>query len=202
MDTTEIQDHGPAPVLFLVLGVVVVYKIFRWVLRWRLVGRASQIIDSFDSHVDGLDEVMLMARGGVPQPGGVGTGTPGSRMLRVRAQRLRQISDAVAHEAYAQFGHRPRSEANLLITRKFMRDKLQSYVDLRAKDIGTAIDQALYLSFLPSIALKEANSVDRTWVFEVRAMDFEGGSWGIFAWAWRLMPEGVRSLFRRGRAMA
>jgi len=89
-----------------------------------------------------------------------------------------------------------------LITRKFMRDKLQSYVDLRAKDIGTAIDQALYLSFLPSIALKEANSVDRTWVFEVRAMDFEGGSWGIFAWAWRLMPEGVRSLFRRRRAMA
>lgn len=80
------------------------------------------------------------------------------------------MSYAVAYEAYRQFGARPKSEANVLITRKFMRDLLAEFKDLRTKDCCVIIDAALSLSFLPMVVLQDMNTMERSsWVWFFRS---------------------------------
>jgi hypothetical protein len=57
----------------------------------------------------------------------------------------------VAREAYFQFGVRDYNKANRLVTRKWIRNLLtDKYKDLRTCDKITVIDEALFLSFVPS----------------------------------------------------
>ncbi len=60
---------------------------------------------------------------------------------------------AVAKAAYLKFGKRPMTEANLLVTRKWLVKYLEDekYKDLRTCDRVIAIDRALFLSFVPTI---------------------------------------------------
>lgn len=59
---------------------------------------------------------------------------------------------SVAKLAYNKFGERKMSEANVLVTRKWIQKLLDenTYKDLRVCDKNLAIDRALFLSFLPT----------------------------------------------------
>lgn len=59
---------------------------------------------------------------------------------------------SVAKAAYNKFGERKMSEANVLVTRKWLAKYLDedSFKDLRTCDKNLAIDRALFLSFLPT----------------------------------------------------
>lgn len=78
------------------------------------------------------------------------------------------MASALAWECYAQFGSRERSEANLLVSRKFMRDLLGEYQDLRAKDKARLVDRALLLSFLPTLELQDMVELSSTHVWKDR----------------------------------
>lgn len=59
---------------------------------------------------------------------------------------------SIAQLAYNKFGERPMSEANVLVTRKWIQKLLEEkkYADLRTCDKNLAIDRALFLSFVPT----------------------------------------------------
>jgi hypothetical protein len=59
---------------------------------------------------------------------------------------------AVAQLAYNKFGERPMSEANIMVTRKWIQKLLEDkkYSDLRTCDKNLTIDRALFLSFVPT----------------------------------------------------
>lgn len=69
--------------------------------------------------------------------------------VRVRPHPRTEIAMSAADEAYYEFGARSLSKANELVTRKFLRDLLRQYKDLRAKDASIIIEIALPLSFVP-----------------------------------------------------
>jgi hypothetical protein len=64
---------------------------------------------------------------------------------------------AIAQLAYNKFGERPMSEANVLVTRKWLQKLLaeDTYSDLRTCDKNVAIDRALFLSFVPTNAFRQ-----------------------------------------------
>lgn len=68
---------------------------------------------------------------------------------------------SLAKEAYLKFGRRPVSEANALVTRKWMVKFLEGaeYKDLRTCDKVIAVDRALYLSFVPTIVYNNMRTV-------------------------------------------
>lgn len=82
---------------------------------------------------------------------------PPSLTKRRRSKPSQQpLACALAYDAAFKFGSgRPKSEANLLITRKWMRDRMEEYKDLRKKDLSAIIDMALDLSFYASSAKRE-----------------------------------------------
>jgi len=108
------------------------------------------------------------------------------RRQRFRPRNLQRMAAALADAAYFQFGYRDRSEANELITRKFMRDLLEEYKSLRDKDKSSAIDVALGLSFLPSRSLQYSNGLRRTWTYSFRSNTRAQSLW---AWAFWPIPE-------------
>jgi len=157
------------------------YKTFmRYFIRAGDERRARNLIQAFDSEVRlSLDELMEEERAVV------GARANGERR-RFRPQRARDLACALANEAYMEFGNRPRNDANLITTRKFMRDLLLDFRDLRAKDALGIIDTALYLSFLPSKALIEMNIIDGTTAFVERSGDTSGRrSWWWPVWGRR-----------------
>lgn len=73
-----------------------------------------------------------------------------TKRRRVHPNRV-PIAFALAYDAAFKFGSgRTKSDANLLITRKWMRDRMEEYRDLRKKDLGAVVDAALDLSFYAS----------------------------------------------------
>lgn len=147
----------------------------------RFEWKAEAIIRDYDTNVFfSFEEMLKMERlnSGFPLVNGIPT-VEGARQ-RFRPRRSYDLAYSLAYEAYLEFGHRPRSDANLLITRKFMRDMIKECKDLRAKDAGGIIDTALYLSFLPSRCLREMNEIDDTYAFKDRRSDRPGQS----PWWW------------------
>lgn len=58
---------------------------------------------------------------------------------------------AVAKRVYTKFGNRPMTEANVLVTRRYLVKLIENdYPDLRTVDKNVAIDRALFLSFVPT----------------------------------------------------
>jgi hypothetical protein len=95
------------------------------------VGVGNVSIDS--GSAAGEAERMKVARGG---------------WVRVRPDRFNTLAMAAADEAYNEYGARRRSEANDLVTRKFLRDQFRQLEDLRAKDMNRLIEVALPLSYV------------------------------------------------------
>jgi hypothetical protein len=128
--------------------------------------RARGEIRAFDSECDDLVELIDVGR--VADGFVAGVEVPGCYRTRFRPVRMQRMACALANSAYLQFGYRPKSEANVLITRKFMRDELSKFKDLRVRDSLVVIDRALTLSFLPSEMYKEMQCVSDTRVFRSR----------------------------------
>jgi len=159
----------------LFLGFRVARWWFYWVVWYKSERETEVLISRYDAEAQpDLAEVVeeeLQAGDVECTPEGDGEGR-----VRFRPRRAQRVSFAVAYAAYYEFGARERSEANLLITRKYMRDLLKEHKSLRDRDAAMIIDSALYLSFLPSPALRRMNSLDQTVTFEYRAAPV--ASWG------------------------
>lgn len=141
------------------------YCAVRYLVRWYHDGdevRARKVISDFDNHEDtDLDIAVDMT---YPD-------------ARVRVFKMRRMAYAMAYRAHFQFGHRPESEANILITRKFLRDSLSELKDMRFKDMSVVIDIALPLSFLPSLAMQEMNEIRDTNEYRSRMQPVRPRSW-------------------------
>lgn len=146
------------PLAFLALGVVVCYRVLCWFWSFSIERRARLLLRRYDAHEGDLCEEL-------EGEGFQAVGGGGPPVVRRRARNREAIAFSLAEAAYYQFGARPRSEANLLVTRKFMRDQLQEYKDLRAKDGGVIIDLALPMSFLPSVEYREMDDLSGTSAF-------------------------------------
>lgn len=75
-----------------------------------------------------------------------------TRRTRIRKGKRSVFAREVARAAYNKFGERKPSEANLLVTRRWIQKYLEGemYKDLRNIDKNIAIDRALFLSFVPT----------------------------------------------------
>nr|AWS06677.1 RdRP small subunit [Maize-associated tombusvirus] len=97
---------------------------------------------------------------------------------------------AVAKEAYNKFGARPMSDANVLITRKWIQKFLagDDYQDLRTCDKNIAIDRALFLSFVPTedFRMMKVCTGSRAWQ---KRTDPNGLLNGLFGKAFRLSAD-------------
>lgn len=98
-----------------------------------------------------------------------------ARMKDVTKSELLAIS--LAGECYFKFGRRPKSEANILISRKWMRDRMEEIKDLRKKDAASIIDIALGLSFFPSVEAREMDLLLGTSVSASRMGPLRGSWW-------------------------
>jgi len=94
-------------------------------------------------------------------------------------RRFDQLAIALAGECYFKFGDRTRSEANNLISRKWMRDRIGDVKDLRRKDAAGIIDVALPLSFYPSRQALRMDQHMRTST-SARRMGSGPDSWSSF----------------------
>jgi len=75
------------------------------------------------------------------------------RSVRIKKGGRSRFAMALAKEAYLKFGARPFTQANVLVTRKWLVKSLEGekYNDMRTCDKIIAIDRAMFLSFVPTI---------------------------------------------------
>lgn len=175
------RGRAPGVVLGVAVAVGSCYAVYRThVLGNRIVANVETIglFERYDAHWHDLLEVVEQARmeDGVPLDGSA-TKQPLGPRLRRRAGRKEKMIFALAGAAYLQFGHCDKNLANVLIYRKFMRDELSQYADLRAHNAAEIIDSALHLSFLPSPALRHMSTLMATPAFKERMQLLPGGWW-------------------------
>jgi hypothetical protein len=85
----------------------------------------------------------------------------------------------LAKQAYNKFGARPVSEANLLVTRKWLQKLVEeSFKDLRTCDKNIAIDRALFLSFVPTLSFNQMKTLIDTGVFQDRINNVQPSLFG------------------------
>ncbi len=77
-----------------------------------------------------------------------------TRSVRIQKGGRSKFAMALAKEAYLKFGARPFTQANTLVTRKWLVKYLEGpkFKDMRTCDKIIAIDRAMFLSFVPTIA--------------------------------------------------
>jgi hypothetical protein len=86
---------------------------------------------------------------------------------------------AVAKKAYNKFGRRPVSQANLLVTRKWIQKYMEeAFKDLRTADKNVAIDRALFLSFVPTLDYNRLAKLMENDVFTDRIDNKPESFWG------------------------
>jgi hypothetical protein len=100
----------------------------------------------------------------------------------LRKGKRSNFSACVAHEAYNKFGARPMTEANVLVTRRWLQKLMDEprFKDLRVVDRNIAIDRALFLSFVPSNEFRKMKIVtaSRAWQKRVDPAGLLGGLFG------------------------
>jgi hypothetical protein len=93
-----------------------------------------------------------------------------------------RFASCIAHQAYNKFGARPMTEANVLVTRRWIQKLLAEpqYGDLRTVDKNIAIDRALFLSFIPTNAFRQMKLAiaDKAWQDRVDPKAMLGGLFG------------------------
>lgn len=120
---------------------------YRFYRRWSVNREASAWLGAFDKHQATVDDCLEdKASEGGEQPKERVRG-----WTRKSTGATGKLAQVAADEAYCQFGRRERSQANDLITRKFLRDWLREHKGLRAKDANIIIEVALSLSYVPPL---------------------------------------------------
>jgi hypothetical protein len=143
-------------------AVITVPVTYRFLSRWAFERRINKKIIDFSNHDLVLEEVVEHAR--LPE----GDETPEGQIRGWKRQTPKMrvnLSQVLADEAYLQFGRRARSQANDLVTRKWMRDFLHEYKGLRAKDASRVIELALSLSYLPPEEFWEIRAAEQTYAY-------------------------------------
>ncbi len=75
------------------------------------------------------------------------------KSVRIAKGKRTTFAMALAKRAYVKFGARPVSEANVLVTRKWIVKLIEDeFKDLRNCDKAIAVDRATFLSFVPTMA--------------------------------------------------
>lgn len=92
-----------------------------------------------------------------------------------------KFAAAVAKQAYNKFGERPYTQANVLVTRKWLQKYFENpgFTDLRTVDKNNAIDRALFLSFVPTRDFQRARiaMATRQWQARMDASSSFNGFW-------------------------
>jgi hypothetical protein len=97
-----------------------------------------------------------------------------SKMAPRIRKRARAIgANALAMKAYLKFGRRPKSPANVIITRKYISDLLEEKVDLRLRDKIELMDMAVFLSFIPTETVILCDQMERTFAYAQRVAGCE-----------------------------
>lgn len=168
------------------------FRFYKWARYGALERVALASIARFDNVQADLDEALGEARtvDGLPV-GGLGPANvgPAKRNIRFRPHTGRKMADALAAEAYFKFGMRPRSEANLMITRKWMMNQFLLMNDVRKVDANQFIDMALPHSFLPSQSWRHMARIASTDAFAERSADI---SYTRFWW-WPFYTNGYKT---------
>jgi len=75
------------------------------------------------------------------------------KTTRVRKGNRSHFAMALGKRAYVKFGARPVSEANVIVTRKWLLKVIEDeFKDLRDCDKAIALDRATFLSFIPTMS--------------------------------------------------
>lgn len=154
----KVGDIGEETVVLTVWGAKWVKHVWDF---WRLGGSAGefaadalQTLDAVeDEPEDFIEEHKTEHRKMVKDVNGVRTIFDNVKITkRLRKGKRSCFAAAVAKQAYLKFGERPMSEANILVTRKWIAKYLEDvkFKDLRTCDKTIAIDRALFLSFVPT----------------------------------------------------
>lgn len=100
---------------------------------------------------------------------------------------------AVAKLAYNKFGERPHSEANVLVTRRWLQKYFDDakFTDLRTVDKNNAIDRALFLSFVPTRDFQKARiaMATRQWQARMDAGSSFKGFWTTVFGVGQVVPD-------------
>jgi len=92
-----------------------------------------------------------------------------------------RFAASISKIAYNKFGERAMTEANMLVTRKWLQKLLEepAYRDMRTSDKNLAIDRALFLSFVPTKAFQQMRIAVTTsqWEKRMDAGQVFGGFW-------------------------
>jgi hypothetical protein len=106
----------------------------------------------------------------------------------LRKGKRSRFASAIAHQAYNKFGARQMTEANVLVTRRWLQKLLAEpeYKDLRTVDKNIAIDRALFLSFVPTNDFRKMKLAVATRAWQDR-VDPRGLLGGIFGRAFMLV---------------
>lgn len=108
------------------------------------------------------------------------------RSRKIRKGMRSRFAASLSKLAYNKFGERPMSEANILVTRKWLQKYLESdlYKDLRTVDKNIAIDRALFLSFIPTNSFRMMKLAVSTPAWEKRVENKNVFSFGrVFGFA-------------------
>jgi len=110
----------------------------------------------------------------------------------LRKGKRSNFAACIAHEAYNKFGARPMTEANVLVTRRWLQKLLSDpqYKDLRMVDRNIAIDRALFLSFVPSNEFRQMKIAIASRAWQKR-VDPKGLLGGLFGKAFMLIRDDV-----------
>ncbi len=100
----------------------------------------------------------------------------------IRKGQRTKFASAIAKEAYFKFGARPMTEANVLVTRRWLQKYLADpkFKDLRTVDRNLALDRALFLSFVPTNEFRRMTLAvgSRAWEKRVDPKGLLGGLFG------------------------
>lgn len=126
--------------------------------------QASRWLSGFGKHVNDVEDCLVDPAPADPEAGlGDELPKPHIRGWRRNPTNVRnKLAFVSADEAYLQFGRRERSQANDLVTRKFLRDFLREKQGLRAKDLSAIIEVALPLSYVPPPVYKDVRELTET----------------------------------------
>jgi hypothetical protein len=124
----------------------------------------ESLINEIDTSIETLEEI-------VPK-------THKKRLIKVR-----KLAAAVASECRTHYGFRSRTEANELVARKFIRDRLNSVEDLRKADIPLIMPFAINLCFIPSQSEIVAEEMMASNVVQQRLRAGRAQHWD-WRWTW------------------
>jgi len=117
-------------------------------------------LDFVDGYIYENKKTIFNAKDNVTQ----NVGVVERRKLVIKKGSRSKFAASIACIAYNKFGNRKMTEANVLVTRKWIQKYLDepTFKDLRIVDKNIAIDRALFLSFVPTTDFQKMTLVTET----------------------------------------